>query len=118
MTLYIEGFSRFVTSTTAPITTGWSESCRVGLSPLRDRAFFTAHRNFGLVRRQWPLGQNVCYPIRDDPSYQLGAFIVDVNEIINVTLRLGNQKVQVYDRNLFGLSGIPAVVAVRVPNLV
>jgi hypothetical protein len=31
--LSIEGFSRFVTSTTAPIATGWSESCRVGLSP-------------------------------------------------------------------------------------
>jgi hypothetical protein len=33
VTLSIEGFSRFVTSTTAPIATGWSESCRVGLSP-------------------------------------------------------------------------------------
>jgi hypothetical protein len=33
VTLFIEGFSRFVTSTTAPIATGWSESCRVGLSP-------------------------------------------------------------------------------------
>jgi hypothetical protein len=32
-TLYIEGFSRFVTSTTAPITTGWSDSCRAGLTP-------------------------------------------------------------------------------------
>ena len=32
VTLYIEGFSRFVTSTTAPIATGWSESCRVGLT--------------------------------------------------------------------------------------
>lgn len=39
VTLYIEGFSRFVTSTTAPIATGWSESCRVGLLPLKDRAF-------------------------------------------------------------------------------
>ena len=33
VTLFIKGFSRFVTSTTAPIATGWSESCRVGLSP-------------------------------------------------------------------------------------
>ena len=32
VTLYIEGFSRFVTSATAPIATGWSESCRVGSS--------------------------------------------------------------------------------------
>jgi len=39
MTLYIEGSSRFVTSTTAPIATGRSESCRVGLYPLKDRAF-------------------------------------------------------------------------------
>ena len=29
--LYTEGFGRFVASTTAPIATGWSESCRVGL---------------------------------------------------------------------------------------
>ena len=33
VTLYTEGFSRFVASTTAPIATGWSDSCRVGLSP-------------------------------------------------------------------------------------
>ncbi len=30
---YIRGFSHFVTSMTAPIASGWSESCRVGLSP-------------------------------------------------------------------------------------
>jgi hypothetical protein len=29
--LYTEGFGRFVSSTTAPIATGWSESYRVGL---------------------------------------------------------------------------------------
>src|ERR1700733_12388153 len=29
--LCTEGFGRFVSSTTAPIATGWSESCRVGL---------------------------------------------------------------------------------------
>jgi len=39
VTLYIEGFSRLVTSTTAPIATGWSDSCRVGYPPLGDRAF-------------------------------------------------------------------------------
>jgi hypothetical protein len=37
--LYTEGFGRFVPSTTAPIATGWSESCRVGLIPLGNRAF-------------------------------------------------------------------------------
>src|SRR5438874_7939722 len=31
VTLYTEGFGRFVSSTTAPIAAGWSESCRVGL---------------------------------------------------------------------------------------
>src|SRR4029077_6665989 len=36
VTLYTRGFSRFVTSTTAPIATGQSESCRVGL-PEADR---------------------------------------------------------------------------------
>jgi hypothetical protein len=33
VTLYTGGFSHFVTSMTAPIASGWSESCRVGLSP-------------------------------------------------------------------------------------
>jgi hypothetical protein len=33
VTLYTRGFSHFVTSMTAPIASGWSESCRVGLSP-------------------------------------------------------------------------------------
>jgi len=33
VTLYTESFSRFVSSTTAPIATGRSESCRVGLPP-------------------------------------------------------------------------------------
>jgi hypothetical protein len=33
LTLSIEGSGRFVTSTTAPIATGWNESCRVGLAP-------------------------------------------------------------------------------------
>jgi len=31
VTLYIEGFSRFVTSTTASIATGWSDSLPGGL---------------------------------------------------------------------------------------
>ena len=30
---YIRGFSHFVTSMTAPIASGWSESCRVGFAP-------------------------------------------------------------------------------------
>src|SRR5579883_1671273 len=41
--LYIEGFDRFVTSTTTPIATGWRGSCRVGLSPTGRAHVFTAH---------------------------------------------------------------------------
>ena len=38
-----EGFSRFVTSTTAPIATGWSDSCRAGLPPAGRPCLCTAH---------------------------------------------------------------------------
>ena len=41
--LSIEGFGAFVTSTTAPIATGWSNSCRVGIAPTEDRRLSTAH---------------------------------------------------------------------------
>ena len=41
--LSIRGFGSFVTSTTAPIATGWSESCRVGIAPTEDRRLVTAH---------------------------------------------------------------------------
>src|SRR5207244_452773 len=43
VTLCIEGFGRFVTSTTAPIATGWSNSCQVGIAPTEERRRFTAH---------------------------------------------------------------------------
>ncbi len=36
-TLSIRGFGSFVTSTTAPIATGWSDRCRVGIAPTEDR---------------------------------------------------------------------------------
>jgi hypothetical protein len=39
---FTEGFNRFVTSTVAPVASGWS-SCRVGLSPTGKRRLFTAH---------------------------------------------------------------------------
>ena len=39
-TLYIEGFGRFVTSSTAPIATGWSDQLPGGTTlPLRTSAF-------------------------------------------------------------------------------
>jgi hypothetical protein len=44
---YIEGFSHFVTSIAAPIASGWSKSCRVGLSPTGKRRLSTAHARFG-----------------------------------------------------------------------
>jgi hypothetical protein len=43
MTLYTGGFSRFVTSTTAPIATGWNESCRAGVAPAGKPCLCTAH---------------------------------------------------------------------------
>ncbi len=42
-TLYTEGFDCFVTSTAAPIATGWSDSCRVGFAPTENRRLCTAH---------------------------------------------------------------------------
>jgi hypothetical protein len=39
---FTEGFNRFVTSTVAPVASGWS-ICRVGLSPTGKRRLFTAH---------------------------------------------------------------------------
>ena len=49
MTLYTEGFSRFVTSTTAPIATGWSESYRAGFAPAERPCLCTAHEKVGLA---------------------------------------------------------------------
>jgi len=43
VTFYIEGFSHFVISMTASIASGWSKSCRVGLSPTGKRRLSTAH---------------------------------------------------------------------------
>ncbi len=37
MTLYTRGFSHFVTSMTAPVASGRSDSCRVGLAPTEER---------------------------------------------------------------------------------
>jgi hypothetical protein len=42
-TLYTEGFGDFVTSITAPIASGWSDSCRMGFAPIRDLHLSTAH---------------------------------------------------------------------------
>jgi hypothetical protein len=42
-TLFIEGFGGFVTSSTAPIATGWSDPCQAGLAPAENQTPFTAH---------------------------------------------------------------------------
>ena len=40
---YTEGFRCFVASTTAPIATGWSDSCQAGIPPAEDLRLVTAH---------------------------------------------------------------------------
>ncbi len=47
VTRYIKGFSYFVTSITAPIASGWSYNCRVGLAPTGKRRLITAHTQSG-----------------------------------------------------------------------
>src|SRR5215469_3954523 len=48
--LYIRGFSSFVTSTTAPIATGWSDPVPGWDSPpTEDQRLFTAHRSRPLM---------------------------------------------------------------------
>ncbi len=49
-TLYTRGFGDFVTSITAPIATGWGDSCRVGFAPLKIGAFSRRTEIFGLRR--------------------------------------------------------------------
>jgi hypothetical protein len=51
--LSIEGSSRFVTSTAAPIATGRSESCRVGLTPTERTDLSTAHWHAPQPRRDF-----------------------------------------------------------------
>ena len=50
-TLFIKGFSGFVTSTTAPIATGWSEPVPGrDFPPLRISAFSRRTSLFGIMR--------------------------------------------------------------------
>ena len=44
-TLDIEGFDGFVTSTAAPIATGWSDRCRVGYNPTESPRLCHGARN-------------------------------------------------------------------------
>jgi hypothetical protein len=44
VTLSSGGFGGVVTSAAAPLATGWSDSCRVGLTPTQERHLSTAHK--------------------------------------------------------------------------
>ena len=55
-TLYTGGFSRFVASTTAPIATGWSDSCRTGFAPAERQRLCTAH---GYISRMISAGSRL-----------------------------------------------------------
>ena len=59
VTFYIEGFSHFVTSMTASIASGWSKSCRVGLSPTGKRRLSTAHTPC----RHWDMDLSLPIPV-------------------------------------------------------
>jgi len=49
MTLCIVGFDDLVTSFVATIATGWSDPCRVGLSPTEKPRLYAAHWKFRLA---------------------------------------------------------------------
>ena len=57
-TLYTRGFSRFVTSTTAPVATGRSESCRAGFAPAERQRLGTAHVKVAPATHEVPLGRS------------------------------------------------------------
>jgi hypothetical protein len=46
-TLSTVGFSRFVTSSSATIATGWNDSCRAGFAPAENQRLVTAHYETG-----------------------------------------------------------------------
>jgi hypothetical protein len=50
--LYTGGFDEFVSALAAPIATGWSESCRMGIAPTEDGRLVAAHpfEPFGIGR--------------------------------------------------------------------
>lgn len=49
MAPYIVGFDDLVTSFVATIATGWSDPCRVGLSPTGKPRLYAAHEKDGLA---------------------------------------------------------------------
>ena len=64
VTLYTEGFSHFVTSMTAPITTGRSKFSRVGFAPTAKAPPFHGARRVEMWRAGRRLGLSVVRPFR------------------------------------------------------
>jgi hypothetical protein len=66
MTLCIVGFDDLVTSFVATIATGWSDPCRVGLSPTEKPRLTTAHWKSRLskVKRRTP----AAHPTTSNPG--------------------------------------------------
>jgi hypothetical protein len=67
VTRITEGFNYFVTSTVAPVASGWS-ICRVGFSPTGKRRLFTAHANCGPSTKNSPNEKGTDQPIADRPQ--------------------------------------------------
>jgi len=67
MTLYTGGFSRFVTSTTAPIATGWNESCRAGFAPAGKPCLCTAHMIKDVIIHEEPADSYSVALVRRSP---------------------------------------------------
>ena len=51
-TLYTGGFSRFVTSTPAPVATGRNENYRAGFAPARKQRLGTAHEILQAIQQE------------------------------------------------------------------
>ena len=66
--LMFEGFSGFVTSTAAPIATGWSDRCRAGFTPAEDQRLSRRTTIGGAAERRSPLVVTLnmaCYPLSE-----------------------------------------------------
>ena len=74
MPLYTEGFSHFVTSMTAPIATGRSNSCRVGFAPTRKAPPLHGARRTPVIAPDY-LPVDLEHPLRPTDPYALSALV-------------------------------------------
>jgi hypothetical protein len=73
MTLCIVGFDDLVTSFVATIATGWSDPCRVGLSPTEKPRLHAAHRAVPTTPANQAGAHVDCFPARAAfPNWQEG----------------------------------------------